>query len=427
WTRHIRETVRYHHALETLHETGVAAVLVEVGPDAALSASTPSALPLLRRNRDERLTLLTALAAAHAHGSVLDWSAFQPGRPTHADGLPTYPFRHRRHWLNAPAHPGRPTTGHALLFSRIELAEDGGLVLPGHLSPGAHPWLEDHRIAGRVLVPGTLFLDLALTAGEQSGTPRVEELTLEAPLVLAGDRPVRLQLSVGAADASGARPLSVHARASSDDAGTDTDTGWTRHATGLLAPARTAPAGGPAGAWPPSGAEPVDADALYEDLDALGYAYGPAFKGVRAAWRRGEELYAELALPGLEAEGFCVHPALLDAALHLPVARAAEDGADGLPLPFSWSGVQVHATGASVLRVRWAADGSLTAVDPEGRPVVTADALALLPVDVARLGSAAERPRDLHRVVWETVAPAAGSAGTVAFVGSLGDVDREDQ
>ncbi|MEU6882656.1 SDR family NAD(P)-dependent oxidoreductase [Streptomyces sp. NPDC046712] len=451
WTRHVRETVRYHHAVETLRGlgSGRAQVLVELGPDAALSATTPGALPLLRRNRAERRTLLGALAAAYASGAVLDRTVLHRGLPAHPGDLPTYAFQRERHWLAAPTTvagaellglTGLPSVGHPFLGSRIELAEDGSLVLPGQVSTAAHPWLADHRIAGRVLLPGTAFLDLALAAGEQAGTPRVEELTLEAPLVLAGGMPTRLQVSVGAADENGARTLSVHGRTS--DTATDTGPGegtWVRHATALLAPARTAvPAAEPTTSWPPPGAEPVDPAALYEELDALGYGYGPTFRGVRAGWRHDGELYAELELPvaeagagapaaraGEEPQGFAVHPALLDAALHLPVIRAVGEAGDGLPLPFSWTGVELHATGASVLRVHWSADGRLTAVDTEGRPVLSADALALLPVDPARLGAPARRPRDLHRLRWESVVVETAPAGSVALVDAVAEWEPE--
>ncbi|MFD5322376.1 SDR family NAD(P)-dependent oxidoreductase [Streptomyces sp. NPDC127092] len=445
WTRHIRETVRYHHAVQTLTNLGARTrVLVELGPDAALSATTPGAVPLLRRHRGERTTFLTALATAHAHGVALDLPAPPPGRPVHPGELPTYAFQRERHWLATPtalASPGLlgltglPSAGHPLLGSRIELAEDGGLVLPGQISTATHPWLADHRIAGRVLVPGTAFLDLALTAGEQAGSPRVEELTLEAPLVLAGDAPARLQLAVGAPDEHGVRTLSVHSRASDteEDADSGADTGaWTRHATALLAPARAAaPDTAPAGAWPPADAEPVDPTALYEELDALGYGYGPAFRGVRAGWRRDGELYAELALPdasGPEGAGphsFAIHPALLDAALHLPVVGAAGQApGGGMPLPFSWSGVELHATGASVLRVRWSADGRLTSVDPDGRPVLSADALALLPVDPDRFGAPAARTRDLHRLRWEPV-DAVATTDRVPLVETVAELGPE--
>ncbi|MFF6888798.1 SDR family NAD(P)-dependent oxidoreductase [Streptomyces sp. NPDC012421] len=444
WTRHIRATVRYHHAVQTLTALGPFTG-IELGPDAALSATTEGAVPLLRRGRSELRTLLGALAAVSVRGGAVDRAALYPAGPAaHPGSLPTYAFQRERYWL-APSSAGAseragllgltglPAAGHPFLGSLIELAEDGGLVLPGEVSTAAHPWLEDHRIAGRVLLPGTAFLDLALAAGERTGTPRVEELTLEAPLVLDGAEPVRLQVAVGAPDAAGARALSVHGLAPDAEE-------WTRHATALLVPARAA-APAPAGAWPPPGAESVDPAALYEDLDTLGYGYGPAFRAVRAAWRLGDELYAELETgpeaglkavapdaseeSGRDGAGFGVHPALLDAALHLPVAREAAGARGTLPLPFSWSGVELYATGASVLRVRWSADGRLTGVDPEGRPVVSAEALALVPVDTDRLGAVTGRVRDLHRLEWAPVEPVAAAADAVVLVDGVAEVAPE--
>ncbi|WP_158726326.1 polyketide synthase dehydratase domain-containing protein, partial [Streptomyces sp. NRRL S-1831] len=84
-------------------------------------------------------------------------------------------------------------------------------------------------------------------------------------------------------------------------------------------------------------------EGMYEDLAAEGLSYGPAFQGVRAAWRRGEETFAEI---GTEALGrdlnrFTLHPALLDAALH---TLALQDGV-GIRLPFTWSGVELYEGG----------------------------------------------------------------------------------
>lgn len=87
----------------------------------------------------------------------------------------------------------------------------------------------------------------------------------------------------------------------------------------------------------------------------LGYAYGPAFRAVRAAWSDGDDLFAELTLPDElldQAADFPIHPALLDAALHPLVGREAREGA-GLPVPFAWSGIELFATGATAVRARW--------------------------------------------------------------------------
>src|SRR5205085_5767106 len=110
--------------------------------------------------------------------------------------------------------------------------------------------------------PGTAFVDLALTAGGEVGAESVEELTLEAPLVLPEQGAVQLQLTVGDPDESGRRRLAVYSRAD----GIEADAEWTRHATGTLAPAAAAEAAFAGEAWPPEDAEPQDVAAVYDRL-----------------------------------------------------------------------------------------------------------------------------------------------------------------
>ncbi|KOV67277.1 polyketide synthase dehydratase domain-containing protein, partial [Streptomyces sp. MMG1121] len=101
--------------------------------------------------------------------------------------------------------------------------------------------------------------------------------------------------------------------------------------------------------------------------------------------RRGEEIFAEAALPSGEvdsAAGFGLHPALLDAALHAGAfSGARESDGDGLFLPFAWSGVSLHASGASSLRIRLSSTGedslSLELADGEGAPVASVESLVL--------------------------------------------------
>ena len=108
--------------------------------------------------------------------------------------------------------------------------------------------------------------------------------------------------------------------------------------------------------WPPAGAEEVDLEGFYPRLaDEGGLAYGPLFRGLRGVWRSGGEVFVEAALPedaegAADAGAFGVHPALLDAVLH---GTEFVEGA-GQGLPFEWSGVSLHASGASVLRARLA-------------------------------------------------------------------------
>ncbi|MBU7600366.1 polyketide synthase dehydratase domain-containing protein [Streptomyces sp. P38-E01] len=301
--------------------------------------------------------------------------------------------------------------GHPLLGAAVELADDDGLVMTGRLSAQAQPWLADHVVRGAVLVPGTALLEMAVRAADEVGCASVEELTLSAPLVLSERGGVQIQVRVGTPDEDGRRTLGVHARAEDDD----THTSWTVHATGILAPEAVSPTDFDATLWPPRDATPVDVTECYDRLAEAGFAYGPAFQGLRAAWRRGDALFAEITLDDeSDAASFGLHPALFDAALH---AFAIDDDGRG-GVPFSWAGVGLHASGATALRVRLTrdADGTmgLELTDPAGEPVASVQALTVRPLATTELNSPT---RDaLYRVDW---IPATAPADAPA-VGLLG-------
>uniref|UniRef100_UPI000ADC2A73 SDR family NAD(P)-dependent oxidoreductase n=1 Tax=Streptomyces graminilatus TaxID=1464070 RepID=UPI000ADC2A73 len=342
--------------------------------------------------------------------------------------LPTYAFRREHFWLAPqPAADvrglGLDPAGHPLLATAVDLAGSGDTVFTSRVSLSGHPWLADHVIAGTTLLPATAFLELAVAAGDRLDVPYVDELTLEAPLRLPPDRAVRLQVSVGAPDATGRRAFAVHA---APDAGPQADPSarpWTRHASGTLGP-QAPDARGRKGSLMPIGADSEPPPDLYDRLSDLGYGYGPAFRNLVSALHEGRDLHAVVRLPEElrdSAPGFAVHPALLDAVLHPLVLASAPDHDSDAPgatmlLPFAWSGVTLHATGATELRARITWTGTATVrlllTDPTGAPVAEVESLTLRPVDTGRLaapGSTAV-PRDrLLRVDWVPV-PAAHTA-----------------
>ncbi|MFJ3232129.1 SDR family NAD(P)-dependent oxidoreductase [Streptomyces sp. NPDC086787] len=408
WVRHVREAVRFADAVATLDGRGVRTFL-ELGPDAVLTAMAADtgteATPVagLRRDRNEPRALVEALTRLPA----VDWAAyFGPGR-TPVD-LPTYAFQHESYWLDGytgasrgdVAGAGQTDAEHPLLSAAVELPDSDGVLFTGRLSLAAQPWLAEHAVNGSVLVPGAALVEMAVRAGDQVGAGTVRELTLYAPLVIADGGAVALRVRVGEGDEPA---LTVHSRSEGEDGS------WTLHAEGVLSAEAVEPAADLT-VWPPAGAEPVDVTGLYGDLAAVGLEYGPLFQGVSAAWRSADgTVYAEVALPeGTDTDGFGIHPALLDASLHaITLAHHADSSAQ---LPFSWSDVTLHATGASTVRVRVTGDGSghrLDLTDPMGTPVASVGALALRPLAVDASTSAV---RDLYRIDWTPVsAPATES------------------
>src|SRR5439155_832640 len=203
------------------------------------------------------------------------------------------------------------------------------------------------------LLPGAAFVELALQSGAEAGTAQIEALHLDAPLALPRDGAIQLQLAVDAPDESGRRRLTVHARPESDDP----DQPWTRHATGILAPAVPGPSAPTLDEWPPADAVPVEPTDHYGLLAERGYGYGPAFQGLRAVWQRGTETFAEVTLTP-DPDLYGLHPALLDAALPAPDVVLAP-----LPPGPSASSDAVHAATAEVLTLlrSWLADDRFAA------------------------------------------------------------------
>ncbi|QMU71577.1 type I polyketide synthase [Streptacidiphilus sp. P02-A3a] len=446
WVRHAREAVRFADCVRAIEAQGVTEYL-ELGPAAVLTAIVSDCLsggdtaqiPTGRRGVDGPTGLLLGLAALHVRGAEVDWSPlFGGGRRRVA--LPNYPFERERYWLDA--RPVRGTGGlglsagpHPLLGAAVDLAGDGTLVATGSLSSATQPWLADHSVGGAVLLPGTAFLDVVLQTGRRVGLERVEDLTLEGPLVLPADGEVHLQLVVGPPDESARRPFTVHSRRPAPTGGTE-EQPWSRHASGLLAAARQQDGTDPLPPaadtpWPPVGATVADTGDLYQELGRMGLDYGPAFRGLRTVWRLGDDLYAEAAVPDdLDTAGFGVHPALLDACLHALLFRDRTGDEPARPmLPFSWSGATLWAEGAGSVRIRLSPAGadtvSLTVTDPLGGPVATVEALALRPLSTDLLRTAARADAPLYRLDWAPAAPTAAVAPDDPAPGWVTSVDGD--
>ncbi|MEV5721968.1 type I polyketide synthase, partial [Amycolatopsis mediterranei] len=403
WVEHVRATVRFGAGVAALAGSGVSTVL-EVGPGAVLTGMGVEALPAdagvefvatARKNVSEVRGVLTALAELHVRGVRVDWPACLGAGGRWPD-LPTYAFRHERFWLDAApgtgdvSAAGLDSPGHPLLGAAVPLAGPGGVVLTGRLSARTHPWLAEHTVSGVAVVPESVFVELAVRAGDEAGCPAIGDLVLDRPLTLPGQDAVRLQVSVAEPDETGARPITIHARPES------ADRAWTRYASGTLIPAAPQP---PVAERPP-GARELDVSGFYDD-PADGRGYGAPFRGLTAAWSHQGEIHAEVTSSVAADTGFGLHPALLDAARHA-ISITAETP-EGPQLAAAWTGVTLHATGATTLLVHVAPVGpatfSLTATDPAGAPVLTVESITLRSFgpDEPAASRAAE---SLYRVDW---------------------------
>ena len=422
WYRNTRQTVRFASTARAMVEAGVGA-FVEVSSHPVLAAplhETIDDLPSrggeaivvgsLRRDEGGLRTFCLSLAELWVSGVEVDWSAVLGQAGGQVVRLPTYAFQRERYWLgDLPAAggdlaaAGQVAAGHPLLASLVPLASGDGLVLTGRLSLRTHPWLTGHALLGTVLLSAAGLIDLALYTGIEMGCEHVEELMLQEPLVIPQTGGVQLQVVVGGPGEDGRRTIGVYTFADGEESLTGP---WRCHASGVLVPAAAHAASGdqaPAPAdvsWPPSGAEPVDVEELYDRFLDANIAHSAAFAGLRAAWRRGDELFAEVGLSeeqAHEAGRFRLHPVLLEAALDALAAVALADAGGGIPrIAFAWSEVSLHATGATSLRVSMVPESadvvSFAARDEHDAPVfdgrLTLHDVPAEQVAAARAGSA---------------------------------------
>ncbi|MEU9117145.1 SDR family NAD(P)-dependent oxidoreductase [Streptomyces sp. NPDC048483] len=407
WVRNVREPVRFAHAVLTLAAEEVPAFL-ELGTDGALTGIIPLnvdgtvvAAGALRKDRPEETAVLTALAQLHVAGVEADWARIFDGTGARRVDLPTYPFQPHRYWpkqrvsAGDVASAGLLPTEHPLLGAAVPLADGGGMLFTSRLSTDTHPWLKDHVAGGTAVFPAAGFVELAVRAGDQFGCDRVAELALDAPLALTDGAALVLQVWLGAPDDEGNRQIRFFARPQATP-----DEPWTRHATGTLATGEHT-ADFDASVWPPSDASDVDVDGYYD-----GTEYGAAFRGLQAAWVRGDDTFVEAELPdGLasDAPSFGLHPALLEAVLQATAFSGAADE-EHLPYAASWRNVSLHAAGASAIRARITKTGedsvSLTAVDAAGHPVLSAGALTLRALTDAPKRAAHSPHKRLLRLEW---------------------------
>ncbi|MHB1859845.1 MAG: SDR family NAD(P)-dependent oxidoreductase, partial [Solirubrobacteraceae bacterium] len=470
WVAHVRETVRFGDGVRRLLELGAGSFL-EIGPDSALSALVQECLmadederperaatpvvPAMRAGGDERECLAEALARIWVAGGEVDWSASLDVRKADAVELPTYAFQRQRFWLERgplrsgePAALGQDATGHPLLGAAVALADGGGWVFTGSIGCDLHPWLGDHVVTGSCVLPGSAMLDLAWHVGRFCGHPVVAELMLQAPLRLRGEGAVRLQVAVARSERVGAVTVAIHSRPERGErdrggerGGGDDPLEWTCHASGTLLVESVSRAGAVAdgfewlGQWPPAQAQPLDLELLDDRLVSSGLEYGRSFQGLSAAWRDGEDLFAEVVLDEREAaqaRRFGLHPVLLDVALHALAGRESfgGGGGGGPLLPFSWSQATLLGDAPDRLRVRLSPGSgdsvSLAIADGRGRPVALVGSLTLRAGAVVGGELGARAADGAFRVSWVDLelaggGPSGGGSPLSCLGGRLGD------
>ncbi|WP_442800066.1 SDR family NAD(P)-dependent oxidoreductase [Nocardia sp. NBC_01730] len=436
WVRQVRGCVRFAPGVTTAVAVGVRR-FVEVGPDAVLAAMTRQCLArnpevesaswvaaAARRTVDEVTQFVTSLTQVHVAGVRVEWGLLFAGRGVRRVPLPTYAFQRRRFWLPPNNDVPQSSTEHPILTGVVRLAGSDEWLFTGRFSLRTHPWIADHMAHGVVVVPGVLLLEFLLAAGGRIGCEVVEEIIVQSP-IRPGDDEVELQVLVRAADELGRRQFEFFYRKSPDAE-------WAPNATGALAARWDGDSALVSRLrdeeWPPVDAELVDSTQLPEQITQdTGLEYGPAFVGVHAVWQRGDTVFSEVVLDtdaAPEPGRHDLHPALLELVMHAGLSQLIFRGVDPDPetgwLLFRWGGARFHnpeseagggqrlwpavVTSLRVIAVETGADTmSVAAVDPDGNPIVSIDAVLMRSYDVEEFRrSLSDDETGLYRIHWES-------------------------
>jgi amino acid adenylation domain-containing protein len=414
WVRHVLAPVRFADGMRALHDAG-ARGFVELGAQPTLAgmgaASLPEGakavfLPSLRKGRDDVQVALGTAGVLWTRGVEIDFRASTAGG--RRAELPTYPFERQRHFVDARGAAPRSaaSTGHPLVGARVPAA-GGQAIFESLLTHETLPWLRDHLVFERAVVPGAALVEWVQAAADACfghGAYTVAELVFERALVVPDDEALRAQV-VLTGEGGDAIAVAIYSQPPS---GSDQ---WTRHTVGRIEPAGAARS--VAQPRPEARGEALAPASIYAMFAEAGLRYMAAFRAVRKAWRDVDgAVIAEISLAeptAGEVDRYGMHPALFDAALH---ALVLADGAalqGELFLPVAFRDVRFGVSGVAAARVRGivvdrtpeSIQTSLTVWDAAGAVVLEVGRLECKRVSAADLAPRGAGEDLLHVVEWK--------------------------
>lgn len=333
WAEHVRQPVAFAAGLRSLAALGCVDLL-EVGPGTALRAFARQELGpreevrllgVLHPKSGDWRELLSSVGALWAGGRPVDWRRLEPDGDHVRVSAPTTPFESKRYWLKpvVAAAAGQKTATPGDLVGEPVRLPGGEHHFQAPYAVAGLPWLRDHRVYGALTLPVTAALIALAEAGRRvlkTAWCGVRDVTYQEAFLLGEDEGRLVHVRVGAPDQGRSAASLSSAPAQPADAP------WSHHVTAILTPAEAASGAGLGGAAEAEALETIrrrcpvacPVDRYYSVVDGLGLNYGPTFRGVRVLHLGDGEALGLIRLPEpASAATYPLHPALLDACLHL--------------------------------------------------------------------------------------------------------------
>ena len=417
WWQNTRATVLFEPAVRRMLDDGFTHFL-ELGPHPVLASSifeiagTERAVVLAsqRRDDDDLRTFLDAVGALHAHGHDVDWAAVHPGPSSPPLRLPSYPWQLKRYWNEtpeaaeelhyAPVHPllGQPVHG---IHPTWEV----------ELSQALLPFLSDHRVQGSVVVPGAVFVEMALAAAKASygADHSVHDLVLHRALIIDDTCDPILRTTLNQDDGT--------LEFAAFTAGADGDLKWTVTATAALNTLPRRPRRIPRG----DASEPVAAtgrEEFYARTAAIGFDYGDAFRSITEVTAGEDWAAAAMTVPATIAgdlADYRFHPALVDGAFQTlfgaPFLGKVAHDSPYLPTRIRHGAVYGAPTAAMTVHVdvvtatREEVEADITITDEHGDLLAVFDGFTVQSLTASSRMSPERIDKGLYEIDWQEREP----------------------
>ncbi|MBW1749300.1 MAG: acyltransferase domain-containing protein, partial [Deltaproteobacteria bacterium] len=351
WAENIRRPVQFASATQALIGEGMGTFL-EIGPHPVLGVSITQCIEIeeregrvltsLRRGLADRKSLLTALGALYVEGRPVKWEEVyaQTGRCVH---LPNYPWQKKRHWIQdveegihgKSFRSRRMTTGAkapSLLGTKISSPLP---TFESEFSLDSIPFIADHRIEGAVIVPGAVYLSMALAAAEVTlgeGVYHIEDVNFHEAFLMSQDGNYSVQ-TILTATTDTAHHFRIYSIRNNGNAGEED---WKLHASGnvlygsAIALKETPQADSSAIEQVKARlGNKLTANQFYENFSRRGLDFGPAIQGVQEIWLKDGEAIGKIGLPEpvqTKKAVYQLDPALLDACFQTLIGLLPQEG-----------------------------------------------------------------------------------------------------
>lgn len=182
WVRHVRETVLFGAGISAMAEAGFRA-FVEIGPKSVLCGMAAQTLkgeryfwlPAQHKGAKSISEFQRILARLHGLGYPVDWAQGRATTRGRRVSLPTYPWQHQIYWIDgtdiqlpsdSPAAATLAAGEDPLLGKCWRSPRMREIIYETVFDLGRLPYLAEHVVHGRIVVPGALYLSQLVLQAE---------------------------------------------------------------------------------------------------------------------------------------------------------------------------------------------------------------------------------------------------------------------